>query len=356
LSSEITTIPDELKILKIPGLDGLRGISIIIVILSHIFISTPYRTTFAGDIGVEIFFVISGFLITTLLVKEKISSGSISLRNFYVRRVLRIMPVAYLYLLILIPLNVFLKLNIHPLSFFSSFFFIQNFPVKGFFNWYTAHYWSLSVEEQFYCTFPFLMAYNLNRYGRIIIYIIVVVPILSLLGYTKTGAFYSNHIIHVGAFIIINLLSKTVCILIGSLLSIMLFKGIIKVKDNFFTRYLSVFIFVFAVLIHTETSIFSIPYCGLFLFPLLIGIVIVMNLNPESLFTRFLSNRVLVYIGLLSYSLYICQQLFSSPTNSILNTNSIAVNLIVIFVLANASHYLCEKRFNRIKERFKSIK
>ena len=92
-------IPSSLNNKKFPSLDGLRGISIIFVILSHfIFYSEFVAKTNLGVIGVEIFFVISGFLISTLLLKEQIINGGISLRKFYIRRALRILPVVFLFL------------------------------------------------------------------------------------------------------------------------------------------------------------------------------------------------------------------------------------------------------------------
>jgi peptidoglycan/LPS O-acetylase OafA/YrhL len=353
LYSEIITIPEVLNTSHIPGLDGLRGISILIVIISHIFIETPYKPLFSGDVGVEIFFVISGFLITTLLLKEKVLTGSISLKKFYLRRVLRIIPVAYLYLIVLVVLNMLLKLNIHSLSFVSAFIFIQNIPVKVFFSWFTSHFWSLSVEEQFYITFPFLLASSIKKYTKIIVILIIIFTLISFLGYTKVGIFYSNKSIHIVTFIVVNLLSKSVCILIGSLFSILLFKGLLKVPNITITRYLSIPLFVFAVLMHTPPSPLYIPYSGLFIFPLLIAIVIVLNLDNSSVFLRLLNNPVLVYLGMLSYSLYIWQQLFSSPENSILRTNSLLTNITVLFIVANLSYYLYEKRFIKMKKRFK---
>lgn len=356
LFSELDSIPEPLQASHLPGLDGLRGVSIIMVVLSHIFISTPYKNSFPGDSGVEIFFVISGFLITTLLLKEKIETGNISLRKFYIRRIFRIIPVAYLYLIVLIVLNIYQNLNISSISFVKAFAFIQNLPTKGSYNWYTAHYWSLSVEEQFYFTFPFLLCYNLNKYIKLTLLIVLIIPIIGLLGYTKTGIFYSNKIVHIGTFLIVNLLGKTICILIGSLLSILLFKGVINLKNNLLTRYIGVVLFIWAILMHTETSIFNIPYCGVFLFPLIIGIVIVLNLNKESFFCKILSSSILIYIGLLSYSIYIWQQLFSKPNESILKNNSVILNLLVLFVLSNLSYFFYEKRFIKIKKHFTPTK
>lgn len=353
LFSNSSTIPEQLIVSHFHGLDGLRGVSIIIVIVSHLFISTPYKPYFSGDAGVEIFFVLSGFLITSLLLKEKILTGKISLRKFYFRRLLRILPVAYLYLFVVCIINKPLELSISPISFFSSLIFIQNLPIKGFFNWYVAHFWSLSVEEQFYFTFPFLLAFNINKYIKVIIWLIIIVPIVSLLGYSKTGVFYTVKSIHIITFIIVNLFSKTVSILIGSLFSILLFKGIIQIRDTRFSRHISLPIFILAILLHTEKSVVSLPYCGLFIYPILIGIVIVLNLNSNSLMTKILNNSVLVYLGVLSYSLYIWQQLFASPKDSILGTESLIINILAIFLVANLSYFLYEKKILVIKNRLK---
>jgi peptidoglycan/LPS O-acetylase OafA/YrhL len=347
-------IPPLLQPHHLPGLDGLRGIAIIIVLLSHIFKGTQYAKSFPGDTGVEIFFVISGFLITSLLLKEKMTTGHISLKHFYIRRILRILPLAYLFLITLAILNALLSLNIPFRAFLSATLFYQNIPKLSDHNWFIAHFWSLSVEEQFYLSFPFLLVYDLNKYIKATILIIVVVPIVALLGYTKTGIFYSSSVVHAAAFVVINLFSKTVCILVGSLLSIMMYKGFFQFKSNSFNRLLSLLLLVIAVLIHTETSVINIPHCGLLLFPLIIGIVIMLNLNEASLLTRLLANPVITYIGLISYSLYIWQQLFSSPDDRLLKSLSIGKNLILMLMVAIASYHLYEKPFIRLKKRIKN--
>ena len=85
---------------RVPSLDGLRGVSILLVLLGHTALSdhAPHMLapfSHAGNVGVRFFFIISGFLITTLLMKEWRKTGTISLRGFYVRRVLRIFPAVY---------------------------------------------------------------------------------------------------------------------------------------------------------------------------------------------------------------------------------------------------------------------
>ena len=312
-----------------------------------------YTKSIAGDIGVWIFFVISGFLITTLLLKEKATTQHISLKHFYIRRFLRIIPVAYLFLIILSIVNHYQKLGIGIVPFTSAALFLQNIPFHNN-NWYVEHFWSLSVEEQFYLTFPFLLVYSLNRYIKVIIFLIIFIPIIQYLGFNNVGIFYTNRTVHVITYIIINVLGNSVNILAGSLMSILIFKGIIVVKDFPFSKYLSLILFCITVAICTEGSIFALRNAELLIFPILISSVIMLNLNPNNFFTRILSNKILVYIGVLSYSLYIWQQLFDNSDTWLIKSNSVLVHVVVLFVVANASYYLYEKPFLKLKKRFKS--
>jgi peptidoglycan/LPS O-acetylase OafA/YrhL len=353
LFADIEEIPPLLRPQYLPGFDGLRAISIVIVILSHVFIGSAYGNTFIGSAGVDIFFVISGFLITSLLLKEKVSTGKISLRNFYLRRAFRILPVAYLFILVVVILNSWLNLQIKAGSFFSAIFFVKNLPVNfNGYTWYLQHYWTLSVEEQFYLTFPFLLAFSLNGYIRVIICLVLAVPVIEWLGYNKIGVFYTNHWVHTAAFIIINLLGYTVSILVGSLFSILVFKKIIVFDDNRFNRWLSLILFALAILIRTNSSCLYLPYAQLLFFPVLIALVLVLNLNPNSLFSRLLHHRVLVYLGVLSYSLYIWQQLFDNAANWMISSGSLWLHLAVLFAVANISYYFYERPLLVFKRRF----
>src|SRR5690348_3223496 len=90
---------------RVPSLDGLRAVSIMMVVYSHAAISCNFppmpqsiQWIFNGELGVQVFFVISGFIITTLLLKEEKKEGSFSIRKFYMRRILRIIPVYYVFI------------------------------------------------------------------------------------------------------------------------------------------------------------------------------------------------------------------------------------------------------------------
>lgn len=149
---------------RLPGLDGLRAVAVLLVIFHHL----CSQGTFAGwpavadvlkrgSFGVQIFFVLSGFLITWLLLGEDARHGQIALGRFYVRRALRILPPALLYLAVMFVLTLAGVFAIGRRDFLYSLFFIRNaYGVGG--DPQLAHYWSLAVEEQFYLVWPVVVA------------------------------------------------------------------------------------------------------------------------------------------------------------------------------------------------------
>ena len=185
LFKEIDSIPDCLNQNHYPSLNGLRGVSILIVVIYHLGVSQNsfYYIIFNGDLGVNIFFVISGFLITTLCIKEKVQTKTISLRDFYVRRILRIFPVAYLYIIVVIILNLIFKLGISYVSVIAAGLYISNFSAfrRHHFDWYLGHFWSLSIEEQFYLMSPISLKLNFKFYLFALLFIVFALPILIFL-------------------------------------------------------------------------------------------------------------------------------------------------------------------------------
>lgn len=137
---------------NIPGLDGLRAISVGLVILYHA------ELPISGPLGVLIFFVLSGFLITWLLLKEDERTGTISLRGFYRRRTLRIFPAFYCFWFIAVGLRLLARGSVPWATAWSSFFYYANYyhgivrPADQF----LIHTWSLAVEEQFYMCWPLI--------------------------------------------------------------------------------------------------------------------------------------------------------------------------------------------------------
>ena len=154
---------------RIPSLDGLRAISISMVLVGHALFSYhgEYRAEWSylgnGDLGVSIFFVISGFLITELLLREFEKNGDISLRHFYLRRALRILPPFYAFLLAVLIVWHLGWIASDWRSWSSSLFFIRDYMLSG--DWHTGHSWSLSIEEQFYLLWPAALVFLGRRRG-----------------------------------------------------------------------------------------------------------------------------------------------------------------------------------------------
>lgn len=221
--SDITVIPPVLKDSYYPSLDGIRGVAIIMVVLYHLNLSPLffYGFIFNGKLGVLIFFVLSGFLITTLCIKEKVVTKDISLKNFYIRRALRIFPVAYLFIVVIIILNFVFKLNIHFINLLGAAFYLMNlssFFNKYHFSWFTGHFWSLSVEEQFYLIIPFILKKRFKVYLIVILFIVFVLPFFICMQYfcpiLNTGMLYA----------FTHYLIKFQAIAVGCLFSVLTFK------------------------------------------------------------------------------------------------------------------------------------
>jgi peptidoglycan/LPS O-acetylase OafA/YrhL len=148
-------LPTFLRMKRIPSLDGLRAISITLVILSHLVkwkhVSLEVIGSY-GDLGVHIFFVLSGYLITNLLLREHERTSTINLREFYIRRAFRIFPAAFLFLAVVIVLYWH---DMHWYHIAAAVFYVANMDITR--PWIFGHLWSLSIEEQFYLLWPLAM-------------------------------------------------------------------------------------------------------------------------------------------------------------------------------------------------------
>jgi len=150
-----SSLPDGLvnglKQSHLPSLDGLRAIAALLVVFMHAGLSWC-----PGGLGVLAFFVLSGFLITWLLLKEEERFGRISMKLFYIRRSLRIFPAFYVYWLLLIGSLLFFQKRILWGQALSSFFYVNNYyqAILGDPNTGFSHTWSLGIEEQFYLLWP----------------------------------------------------------------------------------------------------------------------------------------------------------------------------------------------------------
>jgi len=173
-----------------PEIDGLRAISIGAVILYHAQITIaghePFKPFKGGFIGVDIFFVISGYLITSIILKELATTGSFSFKNFYERRIRRIVPVLLFVILVSLPFAWkylipsafidFSKSILYSLGFSSNFYFHYSGQVYGARDGLFVpflHTWSLSIEEQYYILFPIILLFTFKYFRNYLIYILI---------------------------------------------------------------------------------------------------------------------------------------------------------------------------------------
>ncbi len=183
---------------RLPGLDGLRAIAVSWVILTHLLTSgriapgngLVQELARMGSFGVELFFVLSGFLITWLLLREEGRSGAIDLKAFYLRRAFRILPPAMAYLAVVGVLASLGRIQVPARDFFSSILFFRNF-VTG--SEITTHCWSLAIEEQFYWVWPVLfLCLSRDRRLYLTAALILFAPVWRKLNYAHFGVMGVN--------------------------------------------------------------------------------------------------------------------------------------------------------------------
>ena len=360
IKSPVLTIPEPLAANHYPFLDGLRGLAILMVLLPHFGINKylyhPFGMLIESNAGVHLFFIISGFLITTLLLKEKVKNGKIALKYFFIRRSLRILPVAYLFLVVLALLNIIFQLHLKAFDFIGAGAFIDNLPVNT--SYYTAHFWSLAVEEQFYLILPFLFIFNIEYYFIAAVLLIIIVPFTCIAATCFPTVFGGGLFVK---FCMYAFWKGPIIILIGSVSSLMIFKGIIKPPISHLYYWGSIILLITAIVIRTRTFMFYTKYACEYLFALIIAFIVVLSFGQKGPLIRILTSKILMRIGVLSYSLYIWQQLLVGPNTwqpwmrylyGLPLWQLILFKTLVVFGISFFS-YRYERRFLKIKEKFK---
>lgn len=336
---------------RIPSLDGWRGVSIIFLVLGHQM--NLSRQHFAHNpkilnllefhnYAVQIFFVLSGFLITKLFISEERKYGDINLYNFYIRRIFRIIPAYYIFLTVVLIAD---RLSPHPgISWhvwLKAYLFLMNFGFWGT-AWYVGHSWSLSVEEQYYLIWP--AVYKRKRLLWIAIVFVCIAPVFRIISYRYPNLIYN-----------FSFLVNADAIFWGALFAMYFDKPI-------FGKLLKYAKWIFAItLLLLIPERFSVPGTGIFTVPLVktffsLSLIILMHysLNKESRMYAFFNNRFLLFLGVLSYSIYLWQQVFYASYSifgdSIVTT--FPINWIVIFLVAYINHRFIEKPFIGLRKRF----
>ncbi len=353
-----------------PEIDGLRAISIISVVIYHTQLKLNNSVIFSGGfLGVDIFFVISGYLICSIIFKELIEKKSFSFKNFFVRRAKRILP-ALIFLIFVSSLVSYFILQPSALinfskSSISSIFFSSNIFFWQIDSMYMAesqllspllHTWSLSVEEQFYLFFPILIFLILKIDKKILLPLMLLLMVLSIFS-TWYGS--KNHII----FNFYSITSRIWELGIGSLIAYFEYfkkkKFSFSQKINeiicFFSLIIIIYFFIFPVFPNRHPTIYTI-------IPIVSVSLIILLSDKTSFFKSILSNNFLVFTGLISYSLYLWHYpVLSFSRHIFINTdfeNNIILKLFLILIsiiLSLISYFFIEKFFRFKNKSLKTL-
>jgi peptidoglycan/LPS O-acetylase OafA/YrhL len=329
---------------NIPSLDGLRAVSVCMVIAGHMgwvigqkipFVSF-WIYVFWGSLGVQTFFVISGFLITLLLLKELNTTGTISLGRFYFRRALRIFPPFYAFLAVSLALTLAGVFAGKLSAFIVAATYTTNYLGGG--SDLLEHTWSLSLEEQFYLLWPAaLLLLGTRKSIKLAVWLILLSPLSRIVTYYLAP----NHRALVGGMLHSGLDS----IMFGCLLALLwhdsrfnqfiqpLLRGWVAALSGLFVLVLSP-----ALQLHFRGSyslVIGFTFNAICISQILLYVVRV----PNSALGWVLNTRVLRHLGVISYGIYLWQHMFTR-SNSM---RFVPWNLLAILVCAELSHWLIEK-------------
>lgn len=349
MSVSLVAQPPETTNKYIPSLNGLRALSIALVLLGHIN-GTQHafnRDLGIGDyahLGVVVFFVISGFLITTLLLVEEEEKGSIALKRFYLRRAVRIFPCSYGYILCVFLLWWAGAIHLNFSDAWHAVTYTMNFKADP--AWQVGHLWSLSVEEQFYLLWPIALV-GLGRRGAA----------WAALSTILVGPFASPiiwHFLHLHArasFPVVAHSLATGCLLAMGIKWLERQRWYLQL----FRPSISVLLVVLLLLINriyqSHAIISELGPCAI---DLILAVLIHRSIyRNRDAFGRFLNWRPVVFIGTLSYSLYVWQQLFLDRDSSAWAA-AFPQNLLLAFAAALGSYFLLERPFLRLRTRLRS--
>jgi len=339
-----------MKISYRPDIDGLRAIAVISVIFYHADNSiNNLKILSGGFVGVDIFFVISGFLITSIILKELNNTGSFSFKDFYKRRIKRIIPVLLLVFVTTFP---FIWLFFIPSSFvdfskslFSSLFFVSNhhFYLSG--ELYDTensllkpllHTWSLSIEEQYYIIFPLVFTVVFKFFKNHLLKVFVLLFLISFL--SMIYIFQKNESLAFFSFF-----TRFWELLLGSITAILYTqkKKITNFHHNIYSI-LGLIMIIFSIFFYNDST--KSPYIPTLLPVLGTSLIIYFN-NENGFVYKILSLKYLVFLGLLSYSLYLWHYpVFSIGRTTEFFGDGVSKKLFLItFVLSLISYYMVEK-------------
>ncbi len=349
-----------------PEIDGLRAIAVGAVILYHAQITffgfQPFK---GGFIGVDIFFVISGYLISFIILKELITTGSFSFKHFYERRIRRILPALLFVILVSLPFAWIYLIPSRFVDFSESILYSLGFSSNFYFHYsgqeYGAevgglkpflHTWSLSAEEQYYILFPIVLLITFKYLRKFLIYILIFGFIISLVLADWTSKNYpstSFYFLHTRMWELIA----------GSILAYFeLIKGH-RSKNKSLNLILP---FIGLILIGHSIIFFDdkMHHPSFYTLSPIIGVCLMIWFsNQNNLITKILSTKLFVGVGLISYSLYLWHYPFFAFNRITYFTQGILFNkillIIIILLVSIFSYYFVERPCRNKQIHFRKI-
>jgi peptidoglycan/LPS O-acetylase OafA/YrhL len=372
---ESKIVMEKLKI-YFPNLNGLRFIAAMMVLFPHIeqfkqlknmdnyLYLYPFET---GKLGVTLFFVLSGFLITYLLLAEEHSFKKISIRKFYIRRMLRIWPLYFLIIILaffilpnisLFTLPGFGKEVIYSNLFLKIFLYIIFFPnlVLSLYGLvpYASHTWSIGTEEQYYLVWPIILKY-FKQY-RLLLMIVIIITYLSIDELLSTQ--YADFLPFKNALQAFWTSFKIDCMAIGGIFAILYFEKskVLILLQNTIVFYLAIILVIFLML-----KSIQFPYFHFECYAVLFGIII-LNFATNEKIKISLENKFLNYLGNISYGLYMYHAIgivlaiaISTSISSATNWLIYPLSFVLTIIIAGLSFKYFESFFLKFKDKYSIV-
>jgi peptidoglycan/LPS O-acetylase OafA/YrhL len=355
-----TVLVSRLSQSKIPGLDGIRAIAISLVVLFHLhFRSFRMWEESLGRTGVTLFFVLSGFLITWLLLKENDRTSDISLWNFYVRRFLRIFPGFYFFWMVYVGLAFLAHKNISWGNCIAALIYLNNYywPLFGGGEGGMLLTWSLGVEEQFYLIWPSIFKRfraNLNGMSLVLVAICVIVLVHRIL---LMYVWHASPIYLYTAFD-----TRMDSLAAGCLLAVSVRTGTARQFVGRVCGHWSLPMFtisLFALSMALPSLAHGVPYWNVEGFTVesaLSAILIVQMVVLGSEFPwRWINWRGVRFVGTVSYSWYLYNAIGPDAVNHSPLGHTLfraPAGLLAGLLLACASYYVVERPFLKLKAKY----
>jgi peptidoglycan/LPS O-acetylase OafA/YrhL len=362
------TLSQALSAARIPGLDFLRLAAVFVVVGYHANLNPENGLEWLnGNVGVEIFFVLSGFLITRILLDEHAAHGRLDLMAFYQRRFARLMPIFYVYVLLCVlamyardralPWGVVWSSLLYVINYYQG---LNDAPAHV-----LSHCWSLAVEEQFYLLWPLILAWALRPERRLQAIHLTWVIIVAIWIYR---ACIFNAGLASDAYVYRALETRADQLLIGCALAMMLREPHLTQELDALCRKVWPVLLAVAVLVLSGTQGKNLSYrytVGYIIEPLMVFIIIPACIlaasqtpgiaGAKGLLSKALNNDTVVKLGQASYGIYLFHQLIFHSLRATLSTwTGFHVSFILAFLLVGLVAHLSFTRFEQpIRERLR---